>query len=78
MAAVMTAPSAGVPVQPVIPVNEVAVVPVYEQPPLMPAMVKAPLVPKPLVEATLRVPPPRLWLPPLTVVWEPGVIALTR
>src|ERR1700730_3433369 len=63
------APFVGVPVQPVMPVNDVAVVPVYEQVPVPPATVNMPVgeLNAP-VAATLSVPPARFWLAPLTVV----------
>ena len=62
------APSAGVPVQPVIAVKDVSVVPVYEQVPVTPSTVNVPLESKPSVEATLSVPPGSVWPAPLTVV----------
>src|ERR1700674_5087039 len=64
------APLAGVPVQPVIPVNDrpSAEVPVYEQVPVPPSTVNVPVESKPNVDATCRVPPARLSAPGLTVV----------
>ena len=67
---VTAAPSAGVPVQPVIPVNCVRpVVPVYEQVPVAPATVNFPVSRKGVVVATVSVPPARFWPAPSTVVF---------
>ena len=68
--AVIAAPSAGMPVQPVTPVNDVVVVPVYVQVPVMPAPVNVPFVcRKPKVDATFSVVvAERSWPAPLTVV----------
>ena len=68
MSDLSTAPSAGVPVQIVIPVNEVAVFPVYSHVPVPPTTVNFPVAPKLFVDATLSVPPARFWPAPLTVV----------
>ena len=54
----IAAPSAGVPVQPVMPVNFVrSVVSVYEQVPVIPAIVNLPFERNGVVVATTSVPP---------------------
>src|SRR5262252_6813935 len=62
------APSAGLPEQPVMPVNDVLVVPVYEHVPVPPSTVNLPLESNQNVDATFSVPPVRSCPAPLTVV----------
>src|SRR6266851_7307093 len=62
------APSAGSPEQPVTPVKEVLVVPVYAHVPVPPSTVKVPVELNQKVDATFKVPDVRSWPAPLIVV----------
>ncbi len=68
MTRVTAAAALGLPVHPVMPLNVVDVVLVYEQTPFPPATENNPLESKPVVDATVRLPVARSWLAPLTVV----------
>ena len=60
--------SFGMPEQPVIPRKCVASLLEYEQAPVIPATWNVPVEAKPVVDATMSVPPARLCAAPLTVV----------
>ena len=65
------------PPQFVMPVNDVAVVPLYWQMPEMPATVNVPLVDgNASADATFSVPAARFWLAPLTVVVAGGAFTV--